>query len=101
MMLNENSVAHLGDPVGDLPAHHQPLDKRPSSDEGPGDLGLQLPGDVSKGLELICVFADALQVVVREVILRVEQLKHALQQPGPEVIQHLLQVDVAPRVVAL
>lgn len=47
------------------------------------------------------MLGDALQVVVAEVVLGVEQLEHVLQQPGPEVVQHLLQVDVPARVVAL
>lgn len=92
---------YFGGPVGDLPPDHEPLDKGPRDDEGPVDLELQPPGHISEGLQLLHVLADALQVVVAEVVLRVEQLEHVLQQPGPEVVQHLLQVDVAARVVAL
>lgn len=92
---------YFGGPVGDLPPDHQPLDKGPRDDEGPVDLDLQPPGHISEGFQLLHVLADALQVVVAEVVLRVEQLEHVLQQPGPEVVQHLLQVDVAARVVAL
>ena len=89
-----HSVCHLS-------TNHEPLNKRPGCNEGPRDLGLELPRHVAEGLELVGVLADALQVVVGEGVLRVEQLEHALEQPRPEVVEHLLQVDIAARVVAL
>lgn len=96
-----DNPTYFGDPVGDLSSHHQPLDEGPRGDKGLVDLGIQKPGNVSEGFQLLHVLADALQVVVVEVVLRVEQLEQVLQQPRPEVVQHLLQVDVAAGVVAL
>lgn len=90
---------YLGDTVRNLSAHRQPLDERACGDEGAGDLNLQFPRHVSERLQLVRVLAHALQVVLAEVVLRVDQLEHPLQQPCPEVVEHLLQVHVAPRVV--
>lgn len=99
--LQGDKRTYFGDPVGDLPSDHQPLDEGPRGDEGPVDLEVQNPGNVSEGFQLLHVLADALQVVVVEVVLRVEQLEQVLQQARPEVVQHLLQVDIAAGVVAL
>lgn len=64
-------------------------------------MGIQVPGNVPEGFQLLHVLADALQIVVVEVVLRVEQLEQVLEQPRPEVVEHLLQVHVAAGVVAL
>lgn len=45
----------------------------------------QFAWDVPKGLQLFGVFADTLQVVLAELILRVHQGEDSLHQPGPEV----------------
>lgn len=92
--------AYLGHPVGHLSTNREPLDECAGCNEGPCNLSLELPGHVSKGFELVCVLADALQIVICDDVLGVEQREHALQQPRPEVVEHLLQVDVASRVVA-
>lgn len=92
---------HLGHSVGYLPPDGEPLDKRACSDECPGNLSLEFPGHISKGLELVGVLGDTLQIILGDDILGVQQSEHALQQPRPEVIEHFLQVHVPARVVAL
>ncbi|KAK0139167.1 hypothetical protein N1851_024244 [Merluccius polli] len=93
--------AHLGDAAGHLTAHHEALNEGPCGDEGLGDPGLQLLGRVPEGPELLAVLVQTLQVVLAEAVLRVQHLKNALQQPRPEVVEHLVHVDVAAGVVAL
>lgn len=56
----------------------------------------QLAWDVSKGQQLFSVFADALQVVVTELVLRVDQGEDSFHQPGPEVWEDLRQTHTAP-----
>lgn len=92
---------YLGNSVRNFSAHGQSLDEGAGGNEGACHLNLQFPGHVPKGLQLVGVFAHALQVVLAEVVLRVDQLEHPLQEPRPEVIEHLLQVHVAPGVVSL
>lgn len=100
-MILRPSLLYLRDSLSHLAADGESLDESASSDERPCDLSFQLSGHVSEGLELIRVLADALQVVFSDDVLGVEQREHALQQPRPKVVEHFLQVDVAPRVVAL
>lgn len=100
--LNHSDVGpYLRHSLGHLAANGQPLDECACSNKGPRNLSFELPGHVSKGLELVGVLADTLQIVLRDGILRVEQREHAFQQPRPKVVEHFLQVDVSPRVVAL
>lgn len=91
---------YLGNSVCNFSAHGEPLDKSPGSDEGTGDLNFQFPGYISKWLQLVCVFAHTFQVVLAEVILWVYQLKHPFQEPSPEVIEHLLQIYIAPGIIS-
>lgn len=90
---------YLGYSVRNLSAYCQPLNKGPCSNESSSDLNLQFPGNISKRLQLVCVLADTLQVVLTEMVLRVYKLEHALQQPSPEVVQHFLQVHIASCVI--
>ena len=48
-------------------------------------LNAQLAGHVAKWVQLLCVFGDALHVVVAELVLGVDQGEHQLHQAGPEV----------------
>lgn len=45
------------------------------------------------------MLVDALHVVVVDVVLRVQQLEHALHQTDPEIIDHFFQVHVSPSVI--
>lgn len=92
---------YLRHSLGHLPAYREPLDKCACSDECPGNLSLELPGHVSKGLELVGVLTDTLQIVLSNNVLGVEQREHTLQQPRPKVIKHFLQVNISSRVIAL
>lgn len=92
-------LSYLGNTVGNFSAHCQALDEGASSNEGARDLNLQFPWHIPERLQLVGVLAHTLQVVLAEVILGVYQLEHPLQEPRPEVIEHLLQVDVPPCVV--
>lgn len=47
-------------------------------------LNSEFAGNVAKRLQLLGVFADTLQVVVTELILRVDQREDSLHQSGPE-----------------
>lgn len=49
------------------------------------NLYAQFAGHVSKRLQLLGVLADALQVVLAELILGVDQREDPLHQSGPEV----------------
>lgn len=94
------TIPYLCHSVSHLSANHESLNKGPGCYEGPRDLGFQLAGHVAERLQLVRVLADALQVLVCELVLGVEQLEHAFEKPRPEVVEHLLQVDVPARVVA-
>lgn len=97
---NCTALSYLGNSVGNFSAHCQALDEGASRNESARDLNLQFPRHISEGLQLVGVLAHAFQVVLAEVILGVYQLEHPLQEPSPEVIEHLLQVDVSPCVVS-
>lgn len=56
----------------------------------------QFAWDVPKGQQLLGVFADTLQVVVTELVLRVDQGEDSFHQPGPEVWEDLRQTHTAP-----
>lgn len=92
---------YLRHSLSHLPANREPLDKCACSDECPGNLSLELPGHISKGLELVGVLTDTLQIVLSDDVLGVEQREHTLQQPRPKVIKHFLQVNISSRVIAL
>lgn len=92
---------YLWHSLGHLPANRESLDKCACSDECPGNLSLELPGHVSKGLQLVGVLTDTLQIVLSDDILGVEQCEHTLQQPWPKVIKHFLQVNIPSSVIAL
>lgn len=51
---------------------------------------------VPKGLQLFSVFADTLQVVFTELVLRIDQREDPLHQSGPEIWQDLCQTHAAP-----
>lgn len=95
------TLAHLRNPVSHFPSNHEALDEGAGGDECSGNLRLQLLGNVSKGLKLLHVFPDALQIVLGDEILGIQELEHALQQTHPEIVQHLLQIDVAACVESL
>lgn len=59
-------------------------------------LDAQFTRHVSERLQLLDVFADAFQIVLAELILRVDQREDPLHQPGPEVWQNLSQAHTAP-----
>lgn len=62
-------------------------------DKGPCQLDAELAGHVAEGLQLLRVAADALHVGVAELVLHVDEPEHPLQEVGPEVGQHGVQVD--------
>lgn len=95
------TLTHLRNPVSHFPSNHEALDEGAGSDERSSNLRLELLGNVSKGLKLLHVLADAFQIVLGDEILGIQELEHALQQTYPEIVQHLLQIDVAACVVSL
>lgn len=90
-------LRHLSDHVA---AHQEALRVGARRDEGSGGLQLQVPGHLPEGLVLLGVFDHAVQVLVCDVVLGVQQLEEPLQQPCPELVEGLLQVDVGAAVVA-
>lgn len=76
------------------------LDKSASDDERPGHLSLDLLGHIAERLEVVRMLVGALHVIVVDVVLRVEQLEHALHQTAPEVTNGILQVHAGARVKA-
>lgn len=60
------------------------------------NLYAQFARHISKWLQLFSVFADALQVVLAELVLGVDQREDPLHQSGPEVWQNLRQAYTAP-----
>lgn len=93
--------AHRRHFADDVPGDGQAPREGAGGHEGSRHLQLELARHVPEGLQLLRVFADTLQVLVREVVLGVHQPEHALQQARPELVEHLLQVDIAAHVVAL
>lgn len=47
------------------------------------------------------MLVHALHVIVIDVVLRVQELEHALHQTDPEIIDHFFQVDVSTSVIEL
>lgn len=90
-------LRHLFDHVA---AHQEALRVGARRDEGSRCLHLQVPGHLPEGFVLLSMFDHAVQVLVCDVVLGVQQLEEPLQQPCPELIEGLLQVDVGAAVIA-
>lgn len=85
--------AYLGDFVDHFGHDGQAAHEDARGHEGARQLEAQLARHVAERLQLLRVPAHALHVGVAELVLHVDQAEHALQQVGPEVRQHGLQVD--------
>jgi hypothetical protein len=70
-----------------------------SSHKGAGSPQAQLTWAVPKGPQRLGLLAQAVQVVVGQQELRMQLSEEALQQPGPELSQGFLQVQVGTAVV--
>ncbi len=79
------TASHRGDFVHHLRHERQAAGERANCDEGPGQLQAELAWNVTEGFELLHVSADTLHVRVAELILHVDQSKHALQKLRPEI----------------
>lgn len=99
-MEEEGKAAYLRHLSDHITAHQEALCIGARCDEGSCGLHLQVPGHLPEGPVLLSVFDHAVQVLVRDVVLGVQQLEEPLQQPCPELIEGLFQVDVGATVVA-
>lgn len=82
--------AHRGHFADDVPGDGKALREGAGCHKRSSHLKLQLARHVPEGLQLLRVLADTLKVLIREVVLRVHQPEHTLQQTCPEVVEHLL-----------
>ena len=92
---------YLGDLAHHLPGHRQALDEGAGGDEGAAGLELQVAGHVAEGPQRLRLLGHALQVLVADGVLRVGRLERALQQPRPQVVERLLQIDGGPALIPL
>ena len=92
--------AHLGDGQDDITPDAEALHEGPGGDEGPFHLHAKFLRYITEWSQVIHLVGDTLQVVRRQVVLRVHQLEHLLHQRRKEVVERVEQVDVASLVVA-
>lgn len=71
----------------------QAANKGACSNKSPCQLDAKLARHIAERLQLLCVAADTLHVGVTEFVLHIDKPEHPLQEVGPEVGQHGLQVD--------
>lgn len=89
-------LGHLSDYVT---GHTQALHEGARCHKSPGGPKAQFPGGIPKGPQGLGLLAQAVQVVISRQQLGVQLLEEAFQQPGPELRQRLLQVQVGATVV--